>query len=139
MSVESNKKALAAAVEAWNAGDGDGYLTLYDPSTVHHGLGPEPFDQRANRGFYEAMWAAFPGAQLTIDDTVAEGDKLALRFHLAGEHKGEFMGVPATGRPFLLSGHTIMSFRDGRVIERWTTGDLLGLLTQLGAIPAPGD
>ena len=138
MSVEANQKALAAAVDAWNAGAHDRYLALYDPSIVHPGLGPEPFDEKANRGFYEAIWAAFPGAQLEIDDTLADGDTLALRFHLAGEHKGEFMGVPPTGRSFVLNGETILAFGDGRVIERWTTGDLLGLLTQLGAIPAPG-
>ena len=123
-------------MDAWNAGDGARYLELYDPSIVHHGLAPEPFDQGANRDFYQAMWKAFPGSQLTIDDVLAEDDRLAARFHVAGEHKGEFMGVPATGRTFLLNGQTIMRFRAGRVVERWTTGDLLGLLTQLGAIPA---
>jgi predicted ester cyclase len=138
MSVEQNKSVLSAAVEAWNADDGERYLELYDPSIAHHGVGPEPLDQAGDRGFYEMVWAAFPGSQLTIDDTLADGDKLALRFHLAGEHKGEFMGVPATGRPVVMNGHTILSFRDGRVVERWTTSDLLSLLTQLGAIPAPG-
>jgi steroid delta-isomerase-like uncharacterized protein len=138
MSIEHNKKALAAAVDAWNANDSERYLELYDPSIVHHGLGPEPFDHSANRGFYEVLWAAFPKAELAVDDTIAEGDRLAVRFHLTGEHKGEFMGVPATGRPFVLNGQTIMSFRDGRVVERWTTSDLFGLLTQLGAIPAVG-
>ena len=132
------RDALAAAVDAWNSGDGERYLELYDPAIAHHGLGPEPLDHRANRGFYEGLWAAFPGARLTIDDTVAEDDRLALRFHLAGEHRGEFMGVPATGRTFVLNAQTIMHFRDGRVVERWTTGDLLGLLTRLGALPAPG-
>jgi steroid delta-isomerase-like uncharacterized protein len=135
---DEKREALAAAVNGWNAGDGEQYLKLYDPSIVHYGLAPEPFDKVANRGFYEAMWAAFPGAQLTIDDTVGEDDRLAIRFHVSGEHKGEFMGIPATGRAFVLNGHTIMRFRDGRVVERWTTGDLLGLLSQLGALPAPG-
>jgi predicted ester cyclase len=99
------------------------------------------FQQRDRRTLADAqqLLLRLVGAQLTIDDTVAEGDRLALRFHVAGEHKGDFMGVPATGRRFVLNGQTIMSFRDGRVIERWTTGDLLGLLTQLGAIPAPGN
>ncbi|HWC12208.1 MAG TPA: ester cyclase [Acidimicrobiales bacterium] len=135
---DEKRDVLAAAVDAWNAGDGERYLEMYHPSIMHHGLGPEPFDQLANRGFYEAMWAAFPGAQLIIDDTISEGDRLALRFHLVGEHKGEFMGIPPTGRAFLLSAQTIMRFGDGRVVERWTTGDLLGLLIQLGALPAPG-
>jgi predicted ester cyclase len=136
MSAEENRAALAAAVAAWNAGDGDRYLELYDPSIRHEGLGPEPFDAAANRAFYEGMWAAFPGAQLAIDDTIAEGDKLAIRFHLSGEHQGEFMGIAPTGRSFVLNGQTVMRFRNRRVVERWTMGDMLGLLTQLGAIPA---
>lgn len=135
---DKNREAVDAAVHAWNAGDREGYLTLYAESILHHGLAPEPFDEQANRGFYEAMWAAFPGAQLTVDDTVAEGDRLAARFHLTGEHTGAFMGVPPTGREFRLNAHTMMRFEEGRVVERWTTGDLLGLLIQLGAVPAPG-
>jgi steroid delta-isomerase-like uncharacterized protein len=133
-----NTDAVNAAVDAWNAGDHEGYLALYAGSIVHHGLAPEPFDDQANRGFYEAVWEAFPGAQLTLDDTVADGDRLAARFHLTGQHTGPFMGVPPTGRQFRLDAQTIMRFEDGRVVERWTTGDLLGLLVQLGAIPVPG-
>lgn len=135
---DESRAVVAAAVDAWNAGDLERYLELYDPSIVHHGLAPEPFDHQANRAFYEMLVAAFPGARLVLDDIVAEGDSLALRFHLAGEHKGPFLGIPATGRQFLLNAQTIMRFEGGRVVERWTTGDLLGLLTQLGAIPAPG-
>lgn len=135
---DENKSVFAAAVDGWNSGDGERYLELYDSSIVHHGVAAEPLDQRANRGFYEALWAAFPGAQLIIDDTIGEEDTLAIRFRLVGEHRGPFLGVPATGRPFVLNGQTIMRFEDGRVVERWTTGDLLGLLVQLGALPAPG-
>jgi predicted ester cyclase len=138
MSAEQNRAALQAAVAAWNQGDRETYLKVYDPSIRHYGLGPEPLDQAANRSSYEAMWTAFPGSQLTIDDTVAEGDQLAARFHLSGEHRGEFMGVPPTGRPFVLNGQTAMHFRDGRILERWTTADMLGLLIQLGVMAAPG-
>lgn len=138
MSEEQNRKALVDAIDAWNKGDGEGYLALYDPKVRHHGLTPEPLDEAANRAFYEAMWAAFPGARITLDDTVAEGDKLAGRFRLSGEHGGEFMGIPATGRPFVLNGQTMMRFEEGRVVERWTTADMLGLLVQLGAIASPG-
>jgi steroid delta-isomerase-like uncharacterized protein len=138
MSAEQNRAALGAAVAAWNQGDGETYLKVYDPAIRHHGLGPEPLDQAANRVSYEAMWAAFPGSQITIDDTIAEGDQLAARFHLSGEHLAEFMGIPATGRPFVLNGQTVMRFRDGRILERWTTADMLGLLIQLGAMPGPG-
>lgn len=139
MSVEQNRATLNAAVTALNKGDVDGYVALlYDSSIRHHGLGPEPFDEAGNRAFYEGWWAAFPDTQVTIDDTIAEGDKLAMRFHMTGQHHGEFMGLAPTGRSFVVMAQTVMLFRDSRVIERWTTGDLLGLLIQLGAIPAPG-
>jgi predicted ester cyclase len=138
MSAEQHRAALDTAVVAWNRGDGETYLKVYDPSVRHHGLGPEPFDQAANRAFYEGLWAAFPGSRLVIDDTIAEGDQLAVRFHLNGEHHGEFMGVPPTGRAIVLTGQTVLRFADGRVVERWTTGDLLGLMIQLGAVPGPG-
>jgi predicted ester cyclase len=138
VSVEHNRAALDAALAAWNSGDGETYLKVYDPSIQHHGLGPEPVDQAGNRAFYESLWAAFPGSRITIDDTLAEGDRMAARFRLTGEHHGNFMGVPPTGRAFILNGQTVLRFRDSRVVERWTTSDLLGLLIQLGAIPAPG-
>jgi steroid delta-isomerase-like uncharacterized protein len=137
VSAGQNRAALEAAVAAWNNGDGEAYLKVYDPSIRHHGVGPEPVDHAGNRTFYESLWAAFPGSRIVIDDTLAEGDHLAARFRLTGEHRGDFMGVPGTGRAFVLNGLTILRFRDGRVVERWTTADLLGLLMQLGAIPAP--
>jgi predicted ester cyclase len=139
MPAEQNRAAFDAAVAAWNKGDGETYLEVYDPSIQHHGLGPGPFDQAANRAFYESIWAAFPGSQLTVDDVITEGDQLAVRFHLNAEHHGEFMGVPPTGRAVVLHGQTVLRFGDGRVVERWTTADMLGLMIQLGAIPAPGD
>lgn len=137
MSVEQNRAALDAAAAAWNRDDHEGYLTVYDPAIRHHGPGPEPLDQEANRAFYETLWAAFPGIRLAFDDVVAEGDKLAVRFHLSGEHRGEFMGIPPTGRAIVLTGQTVLRFRDARIVERWTTADLLDLMVQLGVVPAP--
>jgi hypothetical protein len=59
MSAERNRAALGAAVEAWNRGDQETYLKVYDPAIRHYGLGPEPLDQAANRGSYEALWGFF--------------------------------------------------------------------------------
>jgi predicted ester cyclase len=120
---------LIAQPEPWHKGSG---------GTARPTGSPNTYDQAGNRAFYEAMWAAFPGSQIIIDDTLAEGDQLAARFHLNGAHSGEFMGVPPTGRTFVLNGQAVLRFRDGRVVERWTTSDLLGLLIQLGALRAPG-
>lgn len=69
---------------------------------------------------------------------IEEGDRLVARFSLTGRHAGDFLGVPATGREVELAGITILAFEDGRAVERWSSADMLGLLVQIGAVPAPG-
>jgi len=66
-----------------------------------------------------------------------DGDVCAIRFAMTGRHVQEFMGVPATGTPITLPGITILHFRGDRVIERFSQADMLGLLVQVGAVPAP--
>jgi predicted ester cyclase len=126
------KSTVLAAASAWNAGDVEGYLSMFDPSLLHHGLGPEPLDVKGNRAFYERLARGFPGCQLVIDDILVEEDRVAVRLRLVGEHKGEFMGIDPTARPIVVNGQTMLTFKDGRVVERWTTVDLAALLRQLG-------
>jgi steroid delta-isomerase-like uncharacterized protein len=134
MSAETNTAVLHRAVDAWNRGDYDAYLDLYAPDVVYAGVGSglESVSQ-----FYRPFWSAFPGGQLMLDQEIAEGDKLAVRFHFDAEHRGELMGIPPTGKAVTLSGITILRFADGKCVERWSQSDFLGLLQQLGAIPAP--
>lgn len=126
------KTTVLAAAAAWNAGDVDGYLSMFDSSLSHHGLGPEPLDEDGNRAFYARLSRGFPGCQLVIDDILAEEDRVAVRLRLVGEHRGDFMGLAPTGRPIMINGQTILKFKDGRVVERWTTADLAALMDQLG-------
>ena len=132
-----HEAALLAAVARWNAADLDGYLQLYDEDIRLHGYSPEPLDKPAVRDFYAGIFAAFPGCRLTIDETLTDGDRLCCRFTLTGRHDGDFLGVPGTGTPITLPGITILHFRGGRCVERWSTADLLGVLVQIGAVPAP--
>jgi steroid delta-isomerase-like uncharacterized protein len=131
MSSEQMKTTVNAAASAWNVGDVDGFLAMFDSSIKHHGLSSEPFDEEGNRAFYKGMQAAFPGSRIIIHDLVAEEERVAVRFHFAGEHTGNFMGLTATGRSVVMNALTIMKFADGRVVERWTTADLMGLMNQL--------
>ena len=126
------KRTVLTAAAAWNAGDVDGYLSMFDPSLLHHGLGPEPLDVEGNRDFYERLSRGFPGCQLVIDDILAEEHRVAVRLRLVGEHKGDFMGIAPTGRAIVVNGQTMLTFREGRVVERWTTVDLAALTRQLG-------
>jgi predicted ester cyclase len=130
--------ALEQALVRWNAGDLEGYLELYDPGAVLHGYpGVEP-GLASLRAFYQGFWTAFPGSQLRLEDVVAAGDEVAARATLTAVHGGAFMGVPATGRAVTLPTLTILRFAGGRCVERWSQADFLGLLQQLGALPAPG-
>lgn len=134
---EENRASLERAIENWNEGNLAGYLELYDPGVVLHGYqGVEPGLEGVRR-FYEAFWAAFPGSRITLEDVVSEGDKVACRFTLRATHGGEFNGIPATGREVSLPGITVLRFAGGKCVERWSQADFLGLMQQLGVIPAP--
>jgi steroid delta-isomerase-like uncharacterized protein len=82
--------------------------------------------------------SAFPDFKATIDDMVAEGDKVVLRMTWRGTHQGEFMGVPPTGRNVSFGVIDIIRIAGGKFVEHWGQMDSMGLMQQLGAIPAPG-
>lgn len=104
----------------------------YDPSQ------PEPIrgldGVRANLQQYID---GFADARITVDDQIAEGDKVASRWTGRGTHTGEIAGVPATGKDVTVTGLTISRLEGGKIVEEWTTWDTLGMLVQLGAIPEP--
>lgn len=131
------REALENARQQWNAGSLDGYLELYDDRIQLHGLAPEPLDKPGVRAFYQGMWDAFDDRLLEFQEVLEDGDTLAVRFTLTARHTGEFMGIPPTERPIVLPGLTTMRFEGDRVVERHTIGDMLGLMVQLGAVPAP--
>ena len=73
-----------------------------------------------------------------VDDLIAEGDRVAVRLTAHGRHQGDFMGIPASGNEYTISEIHIFRIVDGRVAEHWRDADMLGMLRQLGALPAPG-
>jgi steroid delta-isomerase-like uncharacterized protein len=131
------QEALAAAYESWNAGDLDGYLSLYDEGIALHGYSAEPMNKNQVRGFYQGKFSAFGTPKLEFHEILWDGDVAAIRFTMTGRHVDEFMGVPASGTAIALPGITILHFRGDRVIERFSQADMLGLLVQVGAVPAP--
>lgn len=82
--------------------------------------------------------AAFPDLQLTTEDMVAEGDKVAIRNTWRGTHQGAFQGLPPTGKHVAFTGTDIFRFVGGKIAEQWADLDALGLMQQLGVIPAMG-
>jgi len=81
--------------------------------------------------------AAFHGLHVTIDDIMADGDKVTARFTALGVHKGEFMGLPPTGKAITLTGIEIFCMKEGKIAELWGEANLMGLMQQLGILPGP--
>jgi steroid delta-isomerase-like uncharacterized protein len=112
---------------------------LYGPEWVGRFPGMPPLDAEGHRQYSEAMINAFPDIDRTIEDLVAEGDKVVARWTARGTHTGDFQGLPPTGKVATSSGITIFRIADGRIVEEWSESDMLGLLQQVGAIPSgPG-
>ena len=130
------------ARQCWNNGDLAGYLSLYDETIKLHGYTPEPMGKSAVKAFYELVYSSLGeegrrNPTLVFHEALTERDFYCCRFTMTGTHRGPFLGVPATGRPYSLGGITMMRFSGDRVVERWSNADMLGLLVQIGAIPAP--
>jgi steroid delta-isomerase-like uncharacterized protein len=90
----------------------------------------------ALKQFVASVYAAVPDIRFTIEDQVAEGDKLVTRWSCTGTHQGEFMGLAPTGKQVTTSGVTISRIVEGKFVEVRQETDALGLLQQLGAVPA---
>ncbi len=83
-------------------------------------------------------FTAFPDFQVTVEDVIAEGDKVVARFTFSGTHQGEFQGIPPTGKQVTATGIDIYRIVDGKMLEHWAQIDALGMLQQLGVIPEMG-
>jgi predicted ester cyclase len=104
----------------------------YDPAE------PEPVRGPAGlKAQLEKYSAAFEGAQVTIDEQLADGDMVATRWTGRGTHTGEIAGVAPTGKEVTVTGITISRVENGKVVEERQVWDTLGMLVQLGAVPAP--
>jgi len=106
---------------------------------LDHGAlpGQGPGLEGAKRQRWALYFAAIPDLHATIDDLVAEGDKVSVRFTVTGTQVGELMGVPPTGKRFHVGAICIYRIAEGKVAEQWEQIDMLGLMRQLGAIPVP--
>jgi steroid delta-isomerase-like uncharacterized protein len=88
---------------------------------------------------FATLHAAFPDLHISIEDVIAEGDRVVCRERITGTHSGSYMGLPATGKNVAYNEITIARFADGRIVETWGVVDMLSLMKQLGAIPTgPG-
>ncbi len=87
---------------------------------------------------HSAYVHAFPDLQVTLEDMIAEGDKVVTRVTWRGTHRGELMGMPPTGKQVAFSGMESYRIADGKIVECWSYSDTLGMFQQLGVIPPMG-
>jgi predicted ester cyclase len=122
-----------------NEGDLSALDELAAPGYVNHSA---PAGVPANREGLKQLTAmfrrAFPDGRMTIEDMVAEGDRVATRKTFRGTHRGELMGIPPTGREVAIGLIDIVRLGGGKVVESWSVADDMGLLQQLGALAPLG-
>lgn len=126
--------------EVWNKRNFDVIAELISPDFVIHdpnytsGKGPEEY-----RKFVHTYLTAFPDTVLTVQDQVADGSTVATRWTAMGTHQGPLNGISASGRRVTIEGVSFSKFVDGKFAESWNNWDSLGMLRQIGAVPADSE
>lgn len=134
MSNQSNKSIMQRFWdEVFNQGNAMAADEIVGADYLNHD--PAPGEQPGRAGlmaFVTYLRAGFPDVQFDVEEFVAEGDKVTTRWRSSGTHRGEFMGIPATGRTAHITGMAIHRIAGGKIVESWNRWDTLGLLQQLG-------
>ena len=138
MSTESQDLIRRWFEEVWNKGREDAIDEMFAADGVAHGLteegdktlrGPEQF-----KPFHRTFRSAFPDLEVVVEDTIAEGDKLAARCTVRGKHQSDSLGFAATGLSTDFTGITIVRIERGKIVEAWNNFDFMRMYKQLGAL-----
>jgi len=141
--IEENKAIIGSFAELWNTGNLAIADEIFSPDFVNHDPNdPGVTNLESYKGYVPAVRIGFPDINISVDDLVAEEEKVAFRYTIIATHQGELMGMPATGIQVVWTGITVAHLADGKIMEMWWAKDTLGMLQQLGVIPPmgpPGD
>jgi steroid delta-isomerase-like uncharacterized protein len=121
----------------WRTGDADAFDEVVASDFIHHSPGLPP-DLEGMKQVLPMFRGAFPDMRLTEEDMIAEGDKVVDHVTVRGTHQGELMGIPPSGNQVEFMETHISRITDGKIVERWGQWDALGMMQQVGAVPAPG-
>jgi steroid delta-isomerase-like uncharacterized protein len=138
MSAEANKTTVRRLFDAFNRGDLSALDALITADHIDHT--PYPVRTPGREGWKQTvamLRAAFPDMQQTVDDLLADGDKVVARWTGRGTHQGAYRGIPPTGRPVIITGIHIFRLTDGQIAESWAEGS--SVLPQIGASAPQGD
>jgi steroid delta-isomerase-like uncharacterized protein len=120
----------------WNRGDQPALEDLTTASFRYHLGGQPPRDRGGMGEFLQAMRSAFPDWRVEVVEMVVDGDRVAVRWTGRVTHEGSFHGIPPTGRRIIVSGINMYRVENGKIAEEWEQTDSLGMLQQLGVLPA---
>jgi len=138
MSLEENKAVVLRFVEeVQNQHNLDLIDELFSPDFTDYSGRANPPTKEGLKPFFAFMFSAFPDLHFTIQQQLAEGDRVMTYKTFYGTHQGDFMGIPPTGKQVVFDNIDIFTVKDGQLTAHWTVGDNLSLMQQLGAIPAP--
>jgi len=139
VSVEDNKAIARRFIQVWSDENLDTVEELAAPSlVVRYPTIPEVI--RGSREFRHVLAgfrSAFPDSSLRVEEEIAEGEKVVIRWNFSGTHKGSLLGVPATGKKVSWTGMTIYRIVDGKVVEEQGEEDFLGFFRQVGLVREP--
>ena len=134
---QKNKQVVRQFFELLDRHDTDriGQLLVSSTNYYFHIGGMPSVDWNEHKGILTGVNNAFPDLHHEIVDMVAERNKVAVRLNVTGTHKGEFQGIPPTGKKLYLYEMGFITIIDGKITEGWISADTMGLLQQLGALP----
>ncbi len=139
MSTEDNKALVRRLFEeVWNQGKMARIAEFYSPAHVEHSPSGPVHGQEGYKQYVMMYRTAFPDAHYTVEDQIADQDKVVTRWTARGTHQGPLMGIPPTGKQGTVTGIGIARFEGGKIVEAWTEFDALGMLQQLGVVPSMG-
>ena len=137
--IEKNKAFIQAFNEDfWNKHNIAAFENYFTADFIVH-FADGDLNGEQYKGLCQAYFAAFPDLHITTDDLVAEGDKVTKVWTANSTHKGELMGIPATGKQIVVKGIEVFRIADGKIAEIWASMDNLGMMQQLGVIPPMGE
>lgn len=141
--VEANNKELVRRVveEVFNGGEVDRIDEYVSSDYIGHSSAvPEDIHGREGyKDFVRMVRSASSDFEVTIDELLADGNKVIQRSHQAGTHDGQFLGLEPTGVEFEFPGIVIYEIDNGEIVEEWSQADMMGLMEQLGGIDPPGN
>jgi predicted ester cyclase len=120
--------------EVWNNQDESAIDQMFAEDGIGHGLAAEPIVGPENfKTFHRAFVSAYPNLKVHVEDTVVEGDKIAVRCRVTGSHEGDGIGLSPTNRPVDFTGMVIVRVRDGKIVEAWNEFNFMEMYKQIGA------